>query len=325
VAKLKKTSVRVNVKGNEVIQTFDGQELKAQYGAWKAGIDKSGSLGVVGGASLLSILEKHGKVGRGGEGAPLDDSGSGEILDVLNKILDSNALIEESDKEALNSLKTDLTYIEKNNNPRNIEFTVPIENSYNKKVKEWKWQKVYGHYRTPGYVQRRKQDGSENELSGVSDSWWNTAKDASEPPMWKALFGTGGLSSFVVKAIDVMKTMEVSVPTLTVRNRGTVEKIMELDDVMEYVREDLIDKDEFSLDGGAYNVNKARNLLMSKPFTADNNKESNLVKDAANIEEVVGKVAAYKIDITPLMMKRLAIEAGFKDIKKSWWGYIRGN
>ena len=334
MAKVKKTRLSVNVAGNEVIQTFDGEALKGVYTTWKTEQGKEGNLGLASNASVLSLLRGHGIVGRGGVGSAVDNTGAGGIIKVLDAILDSNDLITKEERKHLEDVNTDLTYAQANNNPRDIPFRVPVENSYNKAAGEWKWETVHGHYRTPGYVQKRTLpedeggDGSTGEAKAVDASWYTKP---SSPPMWKALFGPDGFHSLVKELIEVMPTAELSIPMLNVRQAGTAQTILNIDVVKGWIKDNCL-KDNFRKQDGTYNGAMGSKTLQGKLFKGGSDDE--LVKRAAGIEDIEGEVGGYKLNVTPLMMRKIALSLDFKekvqkkvrskkDLVKSWTDILR--
>jgi len=330
VPKVKKTRVSVSVEGNEIIQTFDGEALKKVYQDWKNEQGKEGNLGLANNASVLSLLRGHGVVGRGGVGNAVDNTGAGGVIKVMDAILDSNDLITTPEKVALQDVKKDLDYAKANNNPRNIPFKVPIKDSYNKAAKEWKWETVYGHYRTPGYVQKRTLpeeeggDGATGEAKAVDSSWYTKP---STPPMWKALFGPDGFHELVKDVIEALPTSEVEIPMLKIRQGGTADLMMQVGVVKKWIKDNCL-KDNFRKEDGTYNGAAGSRLLRGKLFTGGPDDE--IVKRAAKVADVEGDIKGYKLDVTPAMMRKMALAVGFKEevkkmepIIKSWADILR--
>jgi len=313
--KVKKTQVRVNVAGNEIIQSFDGESLKGLYKQWKTDASNIGNLGITGDVTVLNLLEGHGIVGRGGVGSAVDDTGAGGIIEVLDKVLLSGDLITEKEKIELEDVFKDLTYAEANNNPKDTPFRVPVYDSYNKKSGKWEWETVHGHYRTPGYVQKRTLpteeggDGSENELDPVPAEYFN-----GQPPMWKALFGSGGFKEITKGVMDVLPSAEVSIPMLNVRQAGAAEAIIKVEAVARTIKKKLLG-DDFRKQDGTYDGNRGRNALQTIQFKGG--KQDDLIKDAAGIEDIEGDVAGYKLNVTPMMMRKIAVSLGFNETPES--------
>jgi|TARA_R110002051_G_scaffold105270_1_gene178153 hypothetical protein len=316
--KIKKTRVSVTVAGNEVIQTFDGETLKEVYKGWKTEQSAIGNLHVQGANTpnnVLGLLEKHGVAGRGGVGNASDNTGAGSVIEVMDRILLKGNLIFENERIELLDIKEDLIYAEANNNPKDIPFRVPVLNSYNKALGKWDWETVRGHYRTPGYVQKRTLpteeggDGSEKEGPAAPAAFFN-----GQPPMWKALFGSNGLKKMTTELLDVIASSEVSIPLLNIRQAGTAELISKVDEVKEYITNKLFGK-EFTKKDGTYNGVLGRNTLQTHQFKGD--KQAKLIKMAAQIENIEGEIAGYKLNVTPLMMRKIAVSIGFTEAPTS--------
>ena len=295
--KIKKTRVSVTVAGNEVIQTFDGETLKEVYKGWKTEQSAIGNLHVQGANTpnnVLGLLEKHGVAGRGGVGNASDNTGAGSVIEVMDRILLKGNLIFENERIELLDIKEDLIYAEANNNPKDIPFRVPVLNSYNKALGKWDWETVRGHYRTPGYVQKRTLpteeggDGSEKEGPAAPAAFFN-----GQPPMWKALFGSNGLKKMTTELLDVIASSEVSIPLLNIRQAGTAELISKVDEVKEYITNKLFGK-EFTKKDGTYNGVLGRNTLQTHQFKGD--KQAKLIKMAAQIENIEGEIAGYSLN-----------------------------
>lgn len=327
--KLKKTRVSVNVGGNEVVQSFDGESLKQAYTNWKTEHSNPKDLYIIGDSSVLSLLEKHGVSGRGGVGQASDNTGAGGIIQVMDKVLLQDNLIMEDERIALMDVKEDLAYTEANNNPKDIPFRVPIKDSYNKKLGKWEWETVHGHYRTEGYIQKRTMptekggDGADEPMGAAPASYFD-----GQPPMWKALFGSGGFKSMTLKLLDNLKSAEVSIPTLNVRQAGTAQTILKVSAVEREFQENFLGED-YRKNDGLYNGAKAGRDLTKVTFKGG--KDDDLVKRAAGVSEIEGDIAGYKLNVTPLMMRKIAVSLGFEerpeseagaetkeDIGKSW-------
>jgi len=335
--KVKKTRVRVHVNGNDIIQSFDGESLKGSYMEWKneqRNVDEA-KLFVKNSTNILEMLSKHGVEGRGGVGNATDNTGAGSIIGIMDKILLGDDLIFEKEAVELLDVKKDLMYTEKNNNPKDIPFRVPIKDSYNKQLGKWEWETVHGHYRTEGYIQKRtlpaNQGGDEAEetLGAAPKSYFN-----GQPPMWKALFGPGGLKEMTFDLLDNLKSMEVSVPMLNVRDAGAAQAIIKVDLVRRKIEDRLLGE-EYRKSDGTYNAGKAMKALQTIPFKGG--KDDDLVKLAAGIADIEGDIVAYKLNVTPLMMKKMALALGFQekpvsesrteikeDIGKSWQSLLKG-
>ena len=152
-----------------------------------------------------------------------------DALENFEKILGEGkegSLITEEDIEAMESFKDELIKMfdkggsgKNSPNPRNIPFTVPkslIAYTTKKGIKRWKVQEdhiVYGHYRTPKYVQyRNKVKGDKTEIKAVPKSWWSKSPNESKPPMYQAIFSGSSLdetTSTLLKGKGLLGIVEV--------------------------------------------------------------------------------------------------------------------
>ena len=126
----------------------------------------------------------------------------------FERILTSNdELITEEDAEDMKEFTATIKgFAGTNADPKNIPFTVPDSVSPKEgggfEVDDT--IEVYGHYRTPKYVEMRtKVKGVENEMPAVSDSWYGPKNGSQTPPMHQAMFANSSVSQGKGKLVPI--------------------------------------------------------------------------------------------------------------------------
>jgi len=113
-------------------------------------------------------------------------------LEDFRRILTSpDELIMEEDVEDVKEFTEEIAKFagHKEKDPRLIPFRVPTSVSPKEGggFEADDWKEIYGHYRTPVYVEyRKKVKGSKNEITAVPSTWYEGAKG--DPPMAQAMF-----------------------------------------------------------------------------------------------------------------------------------------
>ena len=147
--------------------------------------------GISGRDTLLEHVEEHVNAVVQRPNQPRRDGANFTIKLLDEIVLHEESVIEEDDEENLVEFVKDLKGIAgTDSDPRNIKFTQPLDvvKRGDKYVDVGK-EPVYGHYRTPIYVEsRQKVHGSKKEQSPVDSSWYNTDKNSATPPFWQAIF-----------------------------------------------------------------------------------------------------------------------------------------
>ena len=202
----KKRLVRVN---NVLIDQELGTEVKSiqkAYIAWKRkceGLSLS-DIGVTGrghskeggkgSSNLFEHLEFHVQPEKQRPGQEGRDGVWQNSLQGINELIqDEDSIIDEKENDNL------LVFVRRLNSmsggdsdPRNIRFDNPTD--IEKKGGKWvvvSNEEVYGHYRTPDYIRKRKLvDGKKEEAGGpaVNSSWYSGNKNEAKPPMWQAIY-----------------------------------------------------------------------------------------------------------------------------------------
>ena len=173
-------------------QTLEGKGL-ADIGITGRGHRKDGSQGK---NTLLEHVEEHIEttIQRPGQS---QRKGVNFVLTYLDKvILHENSIITQKDEDKILAFIGDIKkFWETKSNPRNIVFTQP--RSLRRRGEKWVEvgkEEVFGHYRTPMYIDKRlKVDGIKEKISAVDSSWYDTAPNQSTPPFYQAIFSNSSL------------------------------------------------------------------------------------------------------------------------------------
>jgi hypothetical protein len=191
-------------------------KVQQEYIDWKKALESKGlaDIGITGRGhrkdgsqgrdTLLQHVEEHieAHIQRPGQSKR---KGVNFVLTYLDKvILHENSIITQKDEDKILAFIGDIKkFWETKSNPRNIVFTQP--RSLRRRGGKWievGKEEVFGHYRTPMYIDKRKKvDGSKKELPAVDSSWYNTAPDTSKPPFYQAIFSNSSLDESVGKPI----------------------------------------------------------------------------------------------------------------------------
>ena len=262
VKKTKKTSRPIKIKGGSGTQVFDLDKFNAIYDKWKQECNVKGSaLGLTSEVSLLELVSGHGVVARPyTKNTVSRDKGAGTILEMMDEWENDITILEMVDIIALDEIIEKLeTMADSDNDPRNIRFTVPIPSEVDEDTGDYDEEditEVYGHYRTPDYIEFRKIlseiPGSKvnaETIEAVDSSWYAEGKGATnsaEPPMWQALFSKGsnlvslGLLSVCKEAKKLIGESEIENLVLPVMDEGDgllAEEIFRLPAVKKWVME----------------------------------------------------------------------------------------
>ena len=338
MSKKKKGPRRFNIKGNGGIQRADVEKLQAMYEKWKTDCGASGkAIGVKSDLSLLDIISNHGVVSRPYTKKTVPkEKGAGTIIDMFEEWINDVAVIEKADVIALRQVIKKLNEMrDSDTDPRNIKFTVPIADDVDKdsgvydddSVKE-----VYGHYMTPDYVKFRNilaelpNSKVKKETDPVNSSWYEesalgsgSGKNKAKPPMWQALFATGGTTPVSVglykiceEAANVIKTTKIEEVVIVVDddNKGALaEDLMKIPSIKQWVNKMVGTRTKI---GPGINPRTLhwksgpmREAFMRESFSL-NNSESETIKNAADIDDVVGKIENCKFKISIRQVRKLA-------------------
>jgi len=113
-------------------------------------------------------------------------------------ILHEDSLLTNQDEEAMEQFIANIKEMwEQDTDPRNIVFTQAA--NLVRRGKKWVEEgeeKVFGHYRTQMYIDKRKKvDGITEKISAVDSSWYSGTKNDAEPPFYQAIFSNSSLDN----------------------------------------------------------------------------------------------------------------------------------
>ena len=198
------------------------------------------------------------------------------------------------------------------NDPKNIPFTVPASISAKEgggfEVDEK--TVVYGHYRTPKYVEMRtKVKESDNEMAAVPASWYGAENGNQTPPMHQAMFANSSVSK---KGTLVKTGLLGLLETFDKQIEGAV-----IDEV-------IID---FATSGGGINMEKKAQQLadwklfanyvrkiMKSTGTYGSGNASNKVIYSGGPSRILDNINAKPFNVNRLSSKFITAIGGFQDI-----------
>ena len=321
----------------ELGEEFD--TIQDEYSDWKTKIEglSEASIGITGRGhkkdgsagrkTLLEHVDEHvnGKVQR--KGMPPRRGINSYIRKLDGWILEKNILFTERIRK---QILRDINSIIKmggeksDTNPQNIKFTQPEEVGKNEQGKyvDIGTEEVYGHYRTPMYIDSRNKvhnkKGKLEKIPAVSDSWWSTSKGEAKPPFWQAIFagsslgeagedvtkGLLGILESFKKALD-----EAHIPTLIIKDKGDMKgkiaSLSKLSPLVKEVKKIMKDPRTYKTGTSAHilmyegNPNRILDRLNDKSFNI-NKFSSKYLADIAGIEEILGHddINTFKIRFT---------------------------
>tara|TARA_R100001163_G_scaffold38447_2_gene29318 strand:+ start:7415 stop:8560 length:1146 start_codon:yes stop_codon:yes gene_type:complete len=335
VKKTKKTSRPIKIKGGSGTQVFDLDKFNAIYDKWKQECNVKGSaLGLTSEVSLLELVSGHGVVARPyTKNTVSRDKGAGTILEMMDEWENDITILEMVDIIALDEIIEKLeTMADSDNDPRNIRFTVPIPSEVDEDTGDYDEDdvtEVYGHYRTPDYIEFRKIlseiPGSKvnaETIEAVDSSWYAEGKGATnsaEPPMWQALFSKGsnlvslGLLSVCKEAKKLIGESEIENLVLPVMDEGDgllAEEIFRLPAVKKWVMEKV-----GTATSPGVGINKKtlhwsdrpmHRDFQSQKFDVQGVAESNFIKRAAGYEKYAGVIQTVQFVVSRRQVRKLA-------------------
>ena len=286
-----------------------------------------------GGVNLYDQVERHviPEVQRPGQGSRKGVK-QRALIDMDKIITDTTSLLTVEDEKKVSKFIKDLVKMSTgDSNPCNIPFTqVPVQ----LRKKDGKWvvadrKDYYGHYRTPGYVEARKEiDKSKNELSPVDSSWYSDTKNSAKPPLWQAIFsgakdiegptGSGNLMKEGLLKIlqDYQKALDGAYIPMVIFNdvgdiAGKVEAISNIPKVQSELLKFMKERDTYRGGtseayvsyGGATGILTKMNGLT---FSGEEGK-GYLDSISDHLDEIVGgdNVKQFKIKFTKAVINRL--------------------
>jgi len=337
--KTKKSSRPIKEKGSSATQEFDYDAFKVIFDKWKTDCGASGSkLGLTSSATLLEIVSAHGVVARPYTKSPVSrDKGAGNIIELMEEWENDIAVLETVDLIALDEVIKKLEAMaDSDSDPRNIRFTVPIiseVNPDNGDYDEDDVTAVYGHYRTPDYVAFRQiladlpnSKINAESIEAVDSSWYEEGTDGTntaEPPMWQALFSTGGgivslgLLGVCKKAKELIKETEIDNVVLKVHDSGEgllAEDIYKLPAVKRWLA-NMVGSNNSPGDGINpktlhWKDRPMHSQISSERFDVQGLAQSKFIKRAANFDKYAGTIKTFQLDISRRQVRKLATLTG---------------
>lgn len=147
-------------------------------------------------------------------------TGSMGVILRIKEMLEKTKAYKDKELKLVHEMIEDLKDVEggsgSKTNPRNITFNIP-ETWTPKEIESKK--KIYGHYRTPKYVEYRTEIRNKDEMDAVDSSWYSDSPDTAKPPFWQALFAGGkneagglvteGLLAILIRIEEEMEEQEL--------------------------------------------------------------------------------------------------------------------
>ena len=299
----------------------DAEELSKRYSSWKREADRhSGeTIGMATEMSLLGVIEKHGIDGRikGGSPKATGEAMGSNYIKVLDKLASPGRVIHKRNIDVLDKMVDLMDAVEKAKssskiNPRNIRFKDPRR--YNSSGVSTRKRDVFGHYLTDNYVGRinAKAEANDGQFDGKlwdkpgHDSWYAGSMGKAEPPMWQALYGTGGHTPFegeslfsIVKEMSELykKALEkdgVEIPKsapIQIGQRGGWEKALDLSEIREMMEAVVANitsqkrQSKFVSRTGALHWKNVKTDIEGSPIDISNAQENTTAKELANMGE----------------------------------------
>lgn len=335
VKKTKKTSRPIKIKGGSGTQVFDLDKFNAIYDKWKNDCGAKGTkLGLTSDVSLLELVKAHGIVARPYTKNPVSkDKGAGNIIEMMDEWDNDIAILEIVDTIALDEIIKKLNDMaDSDSDPRNIRFTVPIPSEVDEDTGDYDEDdvtEVYGHYRTPNYIQFRKIlseiPGSKinaETIEAVDSSWYSEGKggtNSAEPPMWQALFSKGsnlvslgllGVCEEAKKLIDEAEIENLILPVMDEGDGLLAEEILRLPAVNKWVMEKVGTATSPGVGINAKTLHWSDRPMhrdfQSQKFDIKGVSESNFIKRAAGYEKYAGTIKTVQFIVSRRQVRKLA-------------------
>jgi len=283
----------------------------ASIGVTGRGAEGNGKL------SLLDHVLNHvdESVQRTGAGAK---DGSMDIVIKILEIANADHAFKESELRLVDNFIQDLKDVEDDpeTNPRNIPFEVPEVVTRDGAES---WHTVRGHYRTPEYVEYRKNHTeSKSESKAVDDSWYDTAEDTAKPPFWQALFARGdgslvkeGLLPLLERFKEEMEEQELD--KLHVKGKFQREGLENLQPFINALIAILRDQTSYKSDSEPFkrlhlNFAQVKRRLQAQEFILTSERESEFVKKVTGHDDLVGELKSFYVDNISIQLLRTMIK-----------------
>ena len=267
--------------------------------------------------SLLDHVLNHvdESVQRTGAGAK---DGSMDIVIKILEIANADHAFKESELRLVDNFIQDLKDVEDDpeTNPRNIPFEVPEVVTRDGAES---WHTVRGHYRTPEYVEYRKNHtDSKSESKAEDDSWYDTAEDTAKPPFWQALFARGdgdlideGLLPLLERFKEEMEEQELD--KLHVKGKFQRQGLENLQPFINSLIAILRDQTSYKSDSEPFkrlhlNFAQVKRRLQAQEFILTSERESEFVKKVTGHDDLVGELKSFYVDNISIQLLRTMIK-----------------
>mgnify|MGYP003148036090 CR=1 FL=1 len=294
-----------------VITTSSLNQIKKEITSWfntcrSKTLDSIGVTGKHGSRSLLEHITRHIDSAYQRAGQP-ERQGAMDIIDAVMEMISDVHAFKTKELLAIEDFIEDLEEIERDSktNPRNIPFTVPKSLTADG-VDEW--ETVYGHYRTPKYVEYRTEVKGKNEPNvEMGDDWIKRSPDSAKPPFWQALFADGDGDVIATGLLPLLRKLEQEIEeqpleNLEIKGRGQRELLQQVPAVIKTMQVILKDQSVYHSATAPFkrlqiNFNAYRRKLMETKFMIDPNDEklSDLVLRVSGNADLAGQLESFYI------------------------------
>jgi hypothetical protein len=178
-----------------------------------------------------------------------------------------------------------------------------------------------------GWADENEQAKSPRGPAGP-ESWYSSNLDDATPVIWQALYGGGEYETFgandlltVVEAgLDMLDLgIEIEIPELIVRGKGSGEMAFRVESIRESVRR-MVKDASFTTRSGSFATAKAARRLSELPMEAGDYLDNRAVLELAGHGDLEGRVVSYRVDVSRRQMLVIAKLAGWKGDRGSGEG-----
>tara|TARA_R110000824_G_scaffold384495_1_gene578539 strand:- start:2408 stop:3706 length:1299 start_codon:yes stop_codon:yes gene_type:complete len=254
-------------------------------------------------------------VQRTGAGAK---DGAMDIVAEILEIADADHAFKEKELRMVDRFIQDLKDVENDDdtNPRNIPFDVPEVVTRDGAES---WHTVRGHYRTPEYVDYRKNHlNKDGEMKAVDDSWYKTGLNEAQPPFWQALYnrsGSGlvgeGLLPLLERFKEEMEEQELD--KLHVKGKFQRQSIENVPSFINSLLAVLRTQEVYKSPSEPFkrlhlNFAAIKRALQAQEFLITSERESDFVKKVTGHDDLVGELKSFFVDNISIQLLRTIIK-----------------
>jgi hypothetical protein len=344
--KIEKVTYQVKGKFFSGEQQVNKEGIETLYANWKNACEqfneeKLKMASKKGKTTLLSLVEGHGVKGRIKlEGSsPKKSIGGSTIMKAIEAFIKSADEIDEDDEKSLQSALKLMEKIEKEYNPANVSFMMPVYKTVERRTLKVKKVEMFGHYRTSDYVKFRKlknkKRGKPNDkfTDPVPGHWYNKSPGEAKPPLWQALFGTkeenielkhDGLKPILEQGIKALDDIEIDNVELSILGLGTAKRVYGIPKVKAWFKDYVYDKSKpegqrtnntgVNPKTGSMRDTHIANVLSTKEFKVTEPEESELIKQLGQKKGIKGEVKFYKLRIARRQVRNIGFMLGLGKI-----------